>query len=362
MAADFFLSKTAVFAVFEERVQDGRAGRGEAVEVIEQDDASTGRGDQAGAVFASVGKGASLVAEEDAAEQRFVGQLVAGGNSQRGIAAFGGVMEQGRQPALAGAALAVEHEAGQGAAESARDARGLRGFLAQKPGEAEDLGQRGAEGVGLVDEALIGDGLGEGPDGRFGEVTLEGGDDDLGQRGFAGAAGAALPEETVLGEPLGPGIGGVEQAHGLGMDAGQLLDEEVAGSLAPGVVGEAEVGDDDGEKLLVQELAREVEPASSLANEVQVDVVRGAMAIGGETFALEPVGADLDAHGSGRARGIPFTPMQKVRNGGVPGQAPGQLAGEAGEERVENARVVVEDHHVGNPGHGSLLQRTPRCP
>ena len=47
------------------------------MEVVEQDDAGAGGGDEAGAVFAGVGVGASLVAEEDASEEGFVGQFVA---------------------------------------------------------------------------------------------------------------------------------------------------------------------------------------------------------------------------------------------------------------------------------------------
>ena len=76
VAAGLFLAEAAVLAIFEERVQDRRAGRRQAVEVVQQDDPFSGGGDQAGAVFAGVGERASLVAEEDAAEERFVGQFI----------------------------------------------------------------------------------------------------------------------------------------------------------------------------------------------------------------------------------------------------------------------------------------------
>ena len=114
LAADFLFAEPAVFAVLEERVEDRRAGRRQPVEVVEQDHPLARRGDQAGAVVAGVGEGAALVAEEDAAEQRLVGQLVARGDRQRGLPAVARRVEEAGQPALAGAALAVEQQAGQG--------------------------------------------------------------------------------------------------------------------------------------------------------------------------------------------------------------------------------------------------------
>ena len=66
-------------------------------------------------------------------------------------------MEHRREPAFAGAALAVEQDARKGPAETARPPGDS--FLAEKPGEAEDLGERGAERVGLINQALFGHGL-----------------------------------------------------------------------------------------------------------------------------------------------------------------------------------------------------------
>jgi hypothetical protein len=107
LAADLLLAQAAVFAVLQERVEDGRAGRGQAVEVVQQQDPPAGRGDQAGAVLPGVGEGASLVAEEDAPQQGLVGQLVARGDRQGGLPPVRRRVEDGGQPALAGAALAV---------------------------------------------------------------------------------------------------------------------------------------------------------------------------------------------------------------------------------------------------------------
>ncbi len=44
------------------------------------------------------------------------------------------------------------------------------------------------------------------------------------------------------------------------MDAPHLIDEQLPGPLAPGVVGETKVRDNHGEELLVEESSRQVEP------------------------------------------------------------------------------------------------------
>ena len=104
-------------------MQDRRAGRWQPVEVVEQDDPLARGGDQAGAVVARVREGASLVAEEDAAEQRLVGQLVARSDRQRGLTPLACRMKQGRQPALACAALTVEKQAGKRSPRASAAAR-----------------------------------------------------------------------------------------------------------------------------------------------------------------------------------------------------------------------------------------------
>ena len=129
------------------------------------------------------------------------------------------------------------------------------------------------------------------------------------------------------------------------MDPVKLLDEEMAGSLAPGVVGEAKVGNDDGEKLVVQELPREVEPASSLANQVQVDVMGGTVAVRGKAFALEPVGADLDAHGRRCTGRIPSPRCRRLATAACLARprpsSPGKLGRRESRTRGSSSRTIT---------------------
>ena len=57
------------------------------------------------------------------------------------------------------------------------------------------------------------------------------------------------------------------------MDADDLVDQQLTGELASGVVEEAEVGDYCGEELLIEKLPRQVEPPAALPHEMQVDMV-----------------------------------------------------------------------------------------
>ncbi len=161
LSADLLLAEPAELAVFEEGMQDRRAGGRQAVKVIEQNHPLSGRGDQSGAVLAGVGEGPALVAEEDRAEERLVGQLVAGGHGQRVPPPLGRGVEDRRQPPLAGAALTVEHQAGQRFTHPACGPRGRARLGTEQPRQSEDLRERRTEGVGLVDESLIGHRLGE---------------------------------------------------------------------------------------------------------------------------------------------------------------------------------------------------------
>jgi len=340
----FLLAEPAVLAVLQERMKNRRTGDGQAVEVVEQDDPAPRRRDQPRAVLPCVSEGAATVAEQDAAQERLVGQLVARGDRHRRLAAVAGRVEEGRQPALAGAALAVHQDAGQGPPRTRRGLRRGRGLGAQQAGQVEELREGRAEGVGLIHHALLGDRRGEGGDGGVGQVPRRRLDGHLGQAGGL----VPLAHEAVVGESVGLRIGGIEQPLDFRVDAGDLLDEQVPRALAAGVVGESQVRHHDGEELLVEELPRQVEPAAALAHEVQVGVVGRPVAIRGEPLALVAVGADLQVDrpvSPGLAR------PDGLADAGVLAEPLGQVLHEARHERFEHAGVVVEDHEMRNPGH-----------
>src|SRR5690606_10249462 len=138
LATVLFLAEPAVLAVLQEGMEDRRAARGEAVEVVEQDDPTAGGRHQAGAVFARVGEGPALVAEEDAAQEGLVGQLVARGHRHRRLAPIGGRVEELRQAALARPTLAVEQQAREWSSRAGGDAGG-GGLGAEEPGQVEQL-------------------------------------------------------------------------------------------------------------------------------------------------------------------------------------------------------------------------------
>ena len=100
-----------------------------------------------------------------------------------------------------------------------------------------------------------------------------------------GSAAGALADEALDGKSLGTGIGRVEQSLDLGMDPVRLVDEELPGAEAAGVVGEPQVGDDHGEELLVEQAAGQVKPPAPLADQVEVDLVGRAVPVGPQPIA-----------------------------------------------------------------------------
>ena len=172
------------------------------------------------------------------------------------------------------------------------------------------------------------------------------------------AAAWPLADEALGGEALGSRIGRVEQSLDLGVDPVRLVDEKLPGAQAPCVVGEPQVGDDHGEELLVEEAAGQVEPPAALADQVQVDVVGGAVPVGRQPVARVAVRTDLDLDRRRAARR--FAPPQHPPSHRVLTQATSEIVGKAGDQRVEHAGVVVHDHHMRNPWHRSGLARRGR--
>ena len=154
VAADFLLAQPGVFAVFEERVEDRRAGRGEAVEVVEQDHPLAGRRrpGRGGSSRASVKASRRWPkrVERSSASRSSAFSLHEATTISAPFRRSDAAWKSSASPRPARAALAVEQESIAGA--SARAGGGalgepLRGSGPEEAGQVEELRRRVVPGT-----------------------------------------------------------------------------------------------------------------------------------------------------------------------------------------------------------------------
>ena len=139
-------------------------------DLVEEDGAAVGLGEQAGAIGAGVGERAAHVAEQLALEQR-LGQRGAVDRDEGAGGAAAQAVQAARGDLLAGAALAVDQHVGAGAGE----AREQRAHHVHRGARSDQLGEHRADGARLgllpaglqhaAGEAVEGERLGEEVDG-----------------------------------------------------------------------------------------------------------------------------------------------------------------------------------------------------